>query len=173
MKRTPLVRRTPLQSRTPLKSSTSLKSGKPLERGTSVLSRAGIKRAKRKVRAGHDNTMLAACRGQRCYLAIPGVCCGDTTTVVPCHANWADYGKGTGIKARDEFTVPGCRACHYELDFGKLFSKDEKRLIWEAAYAAWEPIRTKKLYDRVARVAPQKEMATSTGLQPLGGHANN
>lgn len=34
----------------------------------------------------------------------------------PCHANWAEFGKGMGKKAHDEYTIPLCRACHKELD---------------------------------------------------------
>src|SRR5690606_30118553 len=99
--------------------------------------RTAMKRSKPKARLGRDKVMLNACRGERCYLAIPGVCRGDVATVVPCHANWSAYGKGMGIKARDEFTVPGCMHCHRELDQGNCLTKEEKRVVWESAHAEW------------------------------------
>lgn len=40
-------------------------------------------------------------------------------------------------KASDEFTVPGCAACHRELDQGKRFHKEEKRAIWRQAWIRW------------------------------------
>lgn len=109
-----------------------------------MMKRSAFKRKAPKKRAGHDKEMLSACRGEGCYLRIPGVCIGGTDTVVPCHANWPEYGKGMGIKARDEYTVPGCRACHYWLDF-RAGTKDEKKSSWVSAYNEWKPSREAKL----------------------------
>lgn len=81
------------------------------------------------------------CRGQVCYLAIPGCCRRDIASVVPCHSNQLRHGKGKGIKALDLFTVPGCRDCHAEIDQGKRFTKEEKFRIWDDAYARWAPVR--------------------------------
>lgn len=103
--------------------------------------RAPIVKHKPKARPGHDKAMLAACRGQQCWLAIPGVCRGDIATVVPCHSNQGAHGKGMGLKARDEFTVPGCAHCHTELDQGRLFSREEKRALWNGAFERWQPVR--------------------------------
>lgn len=64
----------------------------------------------------------------------------EDPTVVPCHANWQEYGKGGGLKARDEFTVPGCRYCHQWLDFGGS-TYDEKKTVWEQAYKRWSSYR--------------------------------
>lgn len=88
------------------------------------------------------------CRGQPCYLAIPGCCTRDIATVVPCHSNQSRHGKGMGHKADDVYTVPGCRACHAEIDQGKRFTKEEKFGIWDAAYARWEPIREKMIGEK-------------------------
>lgn len=38
------------------------------------------------------------------------------------------------IKAHDCFFVPGCRSCHYRLDQGKEFSREERRDIWNTAF---------------------------------------
>lgn len=79
------------------------------------------------------------CKGQPCYLRIPRCCTGQAND--PCHSNQLRHGKGKGIKAHDEFTVPGCRACHNEIDQGKRFTKEEKFGIWDDAYARWAPVR--------------------------------
>ncbi len=106
------------------------------------LKRTAFKKRAPKKRAGHDAKMRNACRGQDCWLRIPGVCHGITEdpSVVPCHANWQEYGKGGGLKAKDEFTVPGCGLCHYWLDFGRA-SYDEKKSAWDRAYERWSAYR--------------------------------
>jgi hypothetical protein len=102
--------------------------------------RTAFKKKARKKRAWHDKTMLSACEGQPCFLAIPAVCCGRLDTVVPCHANWSDYGKGGFRKADDKYTVPGCWTCHAWLDQGKA-SYEDKRASWENAYERWSAYR--------------------------------
>lgn len=108
------------------------------------LKRSALKRRAPKKRAGHNKAYLEACRGELCYLRISGVCIGGIQTIVPCHANWPEYGKGMGLKAKDIYTVPGCMSCHAWLDQGPALRNDKKQ-AWEAAYAAWEPVRTLKM----------------------------
>lgn len=103
--------------------------------------RTPIVKHKPKPRPGHDKAMLEACRGQDCWLAIPGVCQGDVATVVPCHRN---EGKGMGLKVPDVFTVPGCLHCHSAYDSGRHLTREEKRAIWNAAYERWQPYRDKE-----------------------------
>ena len=112
--------------------------------GKAALHGTTFKRKAPKKREGHDKRMLAACRGERCYLRVPGVCLLAPETVVPCHSNEQEHGKGMGIKARDEFTVPGCFECHAWLDQGSA-PREEKFGVWRAAYRAWEPVRAAKL----------------------------
>lgn len=57
---------------------------------------------------------LAGSRGQECTLRIPGVCTGDTSTVVPAHIR--DGNKGTGNKASDISVANACHACHMVFD---------------------------------------------------------
>lgn len=142
----------------------TLKRKTPMRRGTRELRRTPFRKSKPKARPGHDKSMLAACRGEQCYLAIPGVCRGDVATVVPCHANWSAYGKGMGIKANDEFTVPGCMHCHRELDIGTHYSKDEKRSLWESAYFKWARVRELKLNAKPAANGRQEKAALAGGL---------
>lgn len=112
----------------------------PFARSTALRRSRPIARKTPKKRAGQDKAMLAACRGQVCHLRVPGVCRDETATVVPCHANWSDYGKGMGQKAADRFTVPGCWRCHSWLDQGPA-TGELKRSTWEAAYAIWSAYR--------------------------------
>lgn len=134
MKRSALERKTPLRAKI------------PMARGESTLARTPIKKKARKHRPEyHDKRMLDACRGEHCYLNVPGVCRNTSPdTVVPCHGNWHDMGKGAGIKARDEFTVPGCSECHYWLDFVPA-EREVKRSIFKRALARWVLVRAVKL----------------------------
>ena len=122
----------PLQRKTPLRAT------KPMGRSS---------RRKHKIEGHHDRKMLDACRGEDCYLIVPGVCrrTPQDPTVVDCHGNWEDTGKGLGLKAADRFSVPGCGPCHYWLDFGTTATREEKRAVFFDALARWEPVRARKL----------------------------
>lgn len=130
------------RSTTPMRRS-AFERKKPMERGEAELERRSpIKKKARKPRPDRDDPKaLAACRGERCYLCLPGVTCQGASSTVPCHTNEASAGKGMGIKAPDVFTVPGCAACHRELDSGMWFTKPEKFALWRLAYARWAPYR--------------------------------
>jgi len=146
-----MLRRSELKRKTPLRTTgarLSSGSGATLSR-QAPLQRAAIKRRAPKKRAGHAPQYLAACRGEPCYLQIPGVCRGECErdSVVPCHANRSAYGKGMGIKAHDIYTVPGCFRCHACLDSGFSLTSDEKRATWEWAYNRWLPVRAGKLQE--------------------------
>ena len=117
-------------------------------------------RRKHKIEGHHDQKMLDACRGQSCYLIVPGVCAHipQDPTVVDCHGNWGDTGKGLGLKAQDRFSVPGCGPCHYWLDFGTTATREEKRAVFFDALERWEPVRAAKLNQKTnpatARTVP-------------------
>lgn len=156
-----------LQRKTPLKQgSKGLSRGTPLQPGSKGLARTGFKRkvpppdgppqlARNKKpmrsrsrtnanpRRGSGEDKLV--RGQPCYLLVPGVLVHQLATVVPCHSNQSVHGKGTGIKAHDEFTVPGCADCHREIDQGNRFTREEKFEMWDRAYARWKPVRDQLL----------------------------
>lgn len=147
-----------------MKRTTPMKpSSKPLARGTSTLTRSAMKpgsapmkraakpmRTRSKTNAKREKgPELALCRGQPCYLAIPGVCIGGRETV-PCHSNQGEkHGKGMGIKAHDIYTVPGCAACHHMIDQHMRFTKAEKFAFWDAAFARWESVRAKLMSSKV------------------------
>ena len=137
-RRSPMKRGAQLQRRTSLQSNTWLKQVAGL-----VPSPFKKKRAKRRPIA--QRRFAEACRGEPCYLLIPGAPSHDRETVVDCHSNQLKHGKGWAIKAADEKTVPGCAWCHHQLDQGNRLSKDERRAYWDAAYARWVPVRAIKL----------------------------
>lgn len=117
-----------------------------MKRGTKPMSRGKPMRSKPKLRPKIDGIdYLALCRGQDCYLRLPGVAIHDRETVVPCHSNQARHGKGMGIKASDKFTVPGCWLCHRELDQGLSMTREQKFGAWDAAYARWSAYRDSNL----------------------------
>ncbi len=62
---------------------------------------------------------------QNCYIE-------DQTQAA--HSNWAEHGKGRGIKASDEFTAALCQTCHMELDSGARLSKEQRRMLWNMSY---------------------------------------
>lgn len=131
----------------------TLKPGGPLAR-TSGLKPAGKpmrSRSKTNSDPRPKTGEAELCRGQPCYLAIPGVCCRDPATVVPAHSNQARHGKGRGIKAFDAFTIPACWACHAEIDSGKRFTREEKFALWDAAYERWSQDRNALILSDASR----------------------
>jgi hypothetical protein len=142
MKRGELKRTTPMKQGTKGLARTEFKRKAPLARGDGQLARqAAPLRARSKTNSNPRPATGEAqlCRGQPCYLRIPGICTGQAHD--PCHSNQAIHGKGKGIKAHDVYTVPGCRSCHNELDQGAQFDRAEKFAIWDRAFAAWRPVR--------------------------------
>lgn len=109
---------------------------------TTPLRSAAFKRKPRKKRAWHDKKMLEACRGQICYLRVTGICpCRDPEeTIVPCHSNFSEHGKGGARKADDKFTVPGCFWCHAWLDTSGA-PIERKRGVFAGAYRKWAAAR--------------------------------
>ena len=55
-------------------------------------------------------------RGQDCQVRIPGVCSGDSSTVVWAHAIGTASGKGIGMKSHDALGAYACQKCHDAYD---------------------------------------------------------
>ena len=69
------------------------------------------------------------------YRLIPCQHCGrDDGTVCCAHSNWAEHGKGKGIKACDTRGASLCSVCHTALDQGHALSGDRRREMWETAH---------------------------------------
>ena len=67
-----------------------------------------------------DAKRLAAVR------RLPCVKCGQSPSQAA-HSNWAEHGKGRGIKAKDAYTIPLCLSCHQWLDQYQEMSCDESK----------------------------------------------
>ena len=107
------------------------------------MKRSGPIKSRRKARPKVNGIdYLAMCRGQPCYLNL--FCCNyNPETVVPAHSNRQIHGKGMGIKASDEYTIPACYFCHAEIDQGKTMSKEQKFSAWDMAFGQWKRDRAK------------------------------
>jgi hypothetical protein len=67
--------------------------------------------------------------------------CGSGNMVQAAHTNWGG-GKGKGVKADDNLVAALCLKCHYEIDQGKILSREERQEKWQKAHMA----TIKKLY---------------------------
>lgn len=89
-------------------------------------------------------------QGRECQMRIPGVCNGDSSTVVLCHTNETRAAcGGMGLKPSDLFGFYGCSACHNAADgrvrpvpdgSGFFYEPDEIRVMEYQAV-----IRTQKI----------------------------
>ncbi len=114
---------------------------------TSLERKSAMKSRRKRVTVAEGSRFIDACRGEECYLRVPGVCISlgwAHPSVVDCHSNQQKHGKGAGLKARHQYTVPGCSACHEWLDrSGALW--EVKVLRFDTALSLWVPVRTRKL----------------------------
>lgn len=62
---------------------------------------------------------------------LPCVRCGNPNSQAA-HSNSAKHGKGRGIKASDEYTVPLCHSCHHMFDTFQLGKRAESEKMFEA-----------------------------------------
>lgn len=108
-----------------------------------------MKRRPKRPTVAEGSKYLAACRGEPCYLRVPGVCCSigwSHPSVVDCHSNQLKHGKGKGLKAKNEYTVPGCGPCHAWIDQNRVGTpKQVKFDVWDRAYEEWAPVRARKI----------------------------
>jgi hypothetical protein len=117
------------------------------ERNQEAKKRVGLKRKAKRPTVAEGSKYLEACRGMRCFLQVSGICIAPwlpSESVVPCHSNQSKHGKGMGLKAKHEFTVPGCAACHRWIDQSGA-PKDLKFSVWDRAYEVWAPVRARKM----------------------------
>lgn len=76
-----------------------------------------------------NKKLLEACRELPCQI------CGiQDGTVCAAHSNQQIHGKGTGIKASDAMVAALCSKCHFAIDNGKTYAKDERKGIWDRAH---------------------------------------
>jgi hypothetical protein len=121
-----------------------------------------------------DQALTDAAQGRVCLLMVPAVCNHRTDTTVACHSNWSEHGgKGGHRKADDTYSVWGCHACHYWLDFGKA-SEGAKRDAFMTAHArqvlAWRLIALDPSEPPRFRRAAQRALEF-LGATPIGAIA--
>jgi len=138
LKRSPLTRKKPLK-----------RTAWPFADRKTAIKRSSIKSRVKKPTVAEGAKYLDACRGEECYLRVPGVCCSigwAHPAGVHCHSNQMRHGKAGARKADNLFTVPGCGPCHAFIDQNRVGTpKQEKFDIWDRAYAEWEPVRARKM----------------------------
>ena len=61
---------------------------------------------------------------------LPCVRCGSQNSQAA-HSNSSKYGKGRGIKASDQFTIPLCATCHAAFDRFELGNRAESEAMFE------------------------------------------
>ncbi len=83
--------------------------------------------------------LTALCKGQPCYVRLPGVCNGNPETTVPAHIRLIGI-SGGGIKAPDIFACPACHACHDAIDrrANMDLDRDYVRLAHFEGLARWQ-----------------------------------
>ncbi len=63
--------------------------------------------------------------------SLPCVRCGNPNSQAA-HSNFAEHGKGRGIKADDCYTIPLCHGCHTWLDQYLELNRDESKAWFNA-----------------------------------------
>ena len=61
---------------------------------------------------------------------LPCVRCGNPNSQAA-HSNSSKHGKGRGIKASDQFTIPLCAICHAAFDRFELGTRAESEAMFE------------------------------------------
>jgi hypothetical protein len=105
-----------------------------------------------------NQALLAMAKDRPCLLMVPAVCNHRQGTTVACHSNLSIHGKAGARKADDQYTVWGCAACHFWLDFGKAASA-QKEMAFQLAHArqvlAWRLVARDRQEPMAARRAAQ------------------
>lgn len=106
-------------------------------------------------------TYVRSPRLMAAYRAIPCQNCGrEDGTVCGAHSNWAEHGKGRGIKASDVFCASLCHRCHMEVDQGRTMSRTERAEVWTEAHV-------KTVDELVRRELWPKDVSVPETNQPL------
>jgi len=71
---------------------------------------------------------------RRAVAILPCQNCGLEGSTQASHSNQLRDGRGVGHKTSDAMLAALCHPCHYEIDYGKDLSREEKKEIWDAAY---------------------------------------
>lgn len=83
-----------------------------------------------------SHKLRESARDEQCTMGSP-MCNGNPETVVLCHSDFHEHGRGMNLKASDLMSFYGCSGCNYWLDVESKrtgVSNDERRLYF---YRAW------------------------------------
>jgi hypothetical protein len=112
---------------------------KPIERSVSF---EGTTRAVPKTTPKRNRVLLEMAQGRPCLLTVPArlgmdgsAWCKSTDTTVACHSNLSEHGKAGARKADDCYSVWGCGACHFWLDFSRA-PAEQKEAVFMGAHLA-------------------------------------
>lgn len=113
-----LTRKTALRSKAPIKARSPINSASP---------RKSPGKSKLKATAPKTSKIRNSAKGEPCLVRVPGVCNGNSTTVVLAHLN----GAGVGYKHQDHKAAYACSECHSWIDGGYVqqgYSRDTRDL---------------------------------------------
>lgn len=85
----------------------------PMSRGTSTFKQRTPMRTKSRPKM---TPIRKSAKNEDCLIQLNGVCNFNPETVVWCHENSYEAGKGMGLKARDTEGAYGCDCCHKVYD---------------------------------------------------------
>lgn len=140
---------------------------RPVERaGVIVRCGAGVIAVPKTV-PQRNRRLLDMAERKPCLLLVPGWCNHRIDTTCACHSNQGIHGKAGARKADDQWSVWGCSACHWWLDFGPA-SQEQKNAVFDAAHVlqllAWEQIeadqQTPQADRRAVRWALERSVAS-------------
>jgi hypothetical protein len=86
-----------------------------------------------------NRKLLDLCHGAPCCLNFPGCTGGEGTEnpSVPCHSNSQSDGRGKDYKSHDHSAVPGCPNCHWHLDYGVSYTREQKEDTFRQGQRRW------------------------------------
>ena len=71
---------------------------------------------------------------RRAVASLPCQNCGLEGSTQASHSNQLSDGRGIGHKTSDAMLAALCCACHYQIDYGKSMTREEKRIVWDMAH---------------------------------------
>jgi len=71
---------------------------------------------------------------RRAVASLPCQNCGLEGSTQASHSNQLKDGRGIGHKTSDAMLAALCNSCHYQIDYGKDLSREQKQEIWDAAH---------------------------------------
>lgn len=71
---------------------------------------------------------------RRAVASLPCQNCGLEGSTQASHSNQLSDGRGIGHKTSDAMLAALCNRCHYEIDYGKDMTREEKQEMWNGAH---------------------------------------